>query len=83
MVPSVAKPRDADAEADIVPEPAPLLGQGADGGAHVERHQHRLQRRLIHRDRIVEHHHDAVAGITFERAAVFDDDFADRGATAP
>ena len=37
-----------------------------------------MQRRIVDRHRIVEYHHHAVAGIALQRAAVLDDDFADR-----
>jgi hypothetical protein len=36
-----------------------------------------LERRVFHRDRIVENHHHAIASKSFKRAAVFDDDLTD------
>src|SRR5579863_8634169 len=68
---------DADAEANIMSQPTPLLGQRSNNLTHFERHQHRLERRLLDWHRIVEHHHHAVARVPFERTAVLDDDFAD------
>jgi hypothetical protein len=38
-----------------------------------EGHQDGLERRVLHRNRIVEDDHHAVASVTFKRAAVFDD----------
>jgi hypothetical protein len=67
---------DADAEANVMSEPTSLLGQRSNNVAHFERHQHRLERWLLDWHWIVEHHHYPVASVTFEGAAVFDDDFA-------
>jgi hypothetical protein len=36
-----------------------------------------LERRILHWHRVIEHHHHSVASVAFERAIVFDDDFAD------
>src|SRR6185369_1253108 len=35
--------RNTDAEANVVPEPMPLLGQRSDGFTHFKRHQHSLE----------------------------------------
>src|SRR5579863_177065 len=70
---------DADADADLVAQPPTLLRQRSDDVTHFERHQHRLERRLLDRHWVIEHHHHPVAGVTLERAAVLDDDFADGG----
>jgi hypothetical protein len=41
--------RDADAEANIVPEPSLPLGQRSDTFTHIKSHQHSLERRVIYR----------------------------------
>src|SRR5262249_36743352 len=48
----------------------PRLGQGSDGIAHFEGHQHRLERWVLDWHRIVEYDHHAVASVTVERTAV-------------
>jgi hypothetical protein len=47
--------RYANAEADLVAQPTLLLGQRSNNVAHFERHQHRLERRLLDWHGIVEH----------------------------
>ena len=69
--------RDADAEANVVPQATPRFGQGSDGVTHFKRHEHGLERRVLYWHRIVEDHHHAVTSVAFERAVVLDDDFAD------
>ena len=59
------------------PEAAPGLRQSSDGVTQFKCHEHSLERWVLYWHWIVEHHHHAVAGIAFERAAVLDDDFAD------
>jgi hypothetical protein len=69
--------RNPDAEANVVPQATPRFGQRSDCLAHFKRHEHSLERRVIYWDWIVEDDHHAVTGVAFERAAVFDDNFAD------
>src|SRR5262249_31001118 len=69
--------RDANAEANIMPKPPPLVRQLADGIAQFERHEHGLERWVLYRHGIIKDHHHAVTSVTFERAVVLDDDFAD------
>jgi hypothetical protein len=71
--------RDADAEADVVANPTPLRCQRSDGVSHFEGHADGLEGGVIHRHRIVEDHHHAIASVAFERPAVLDDYFADSG----
>ena len=47
-----------------------LLGQLADGVAHLDRHLHRARGVVLELDRRVEQDHHAVAGIAVERALV-------------
>jgi hypothetical protein len=78
MVPSVSKSvRNTDAEANVVIHSMPRFGQCADGLTHLKRHEHSLKRRVLHWHRIIQDDHHTVAGVTFERAVVLDDDFAD------
>ena len=70
--------RDADAKANVVPPPMPRFGQGTDGLAHFERHQHSLERRVLDWHWIIEDHHHPVTGVAFERAAVLNDLLANR-----
>ena len=69
--------RNADAEANLVPEPTPGCRQSSDGVTHFKRHEHSLKRRVLDWHRIIEDHHHAVTSVSFERAVVLDDDFAD------
>ena len=69
--------RYADAKADLVAQPTPLLSQCSNSIAHFERHQHSLERWVLDRHRIIEDHHHPVARVPFERAAVPDNDLAD------
>ena len=70
---------DPDAEAEIVPAPAPLLLQLRDARAHRDRHPHGALRRVVARDRIVEEHHQPIAGESLERALEPVDQVAERG----
>ena len=70
--------RDTNAEANIVAQSTPLLGQRSDGVPHFKRRQHRLESRVINRDWIVKDHHHPVTSVAFKRAAVLDDDLANR-----
>jgi hypothetical protein len=69
--------RNPYTEADVVAPPTPRFRQSSDCVAHFERHEDRLERRVLNWNRIIEHHHDAVARVAFEGAAVFDDAFSD------
>jgi hypothetical protein len=51
--------RNADAKTDFVAPPTPRFGQGADGLAHFQGHEHSLERRVLDWHRIVEDHHRA------------------------
>ncbi len=57
--------RDADAEADVVPQTTPLLCQRPDGAAHFKRHQDSLKRGVLDWNRIIEDHHHSVASVAF------------------
>ncbi len=57
---------DSDRELQVVPEPPPSLGQLLETVAHRHRHSRCLRRRVRARERVVEEHHDAVAGKTLE-----------------
>ena len=60
MVPSVANPCAMPMPKPISwPEPTPRFGQGADGLAHFQGHEHSLERRVLDWHRIVEDHHRA------------------------
>src|SRR4029077_14619999 len=69
--------RYTDAEANIVAQLTPLRRQGSHGLARFERHLYRAEGWVIYWDRVVEDHHHTVTSISFKRAAVLDDDFAD------
>src|SRR6185312_6754576 len=69
--------RHAIAEANLVPQATPRFRQGSDCVTYLKRHEHSLERRVLDWHRIVEDDHHAVTGVSFERAVVFDDDFAD------
>src|SRR4029077_1571467 len=69
--------RNPDAETNVMPPPTPRFRQGSDCVTHLKRHEHSLERRVFYWHRIVEDHHYAVASVSFERAVVLDDDFAD------
>src|ERR1700760_2834372 len=68
---------DANAKANVVPEPAPTIGQCSDSISHFQRHAYRLEWRVRNGDRIVEDHHHTIPRIALKRCAVFDDDLAD------
>ena len=51
--------------------------QRSDGVTHFKRHEYSLKRRVLDWHWIVEDDHHAVTSVAFERAVVFDDDFAD------
>src|SRR5262249_20094872 len=51
----------ADPEAKVMAKIAPFLNHSTDCGAHINRHQNRLECRVFYRDRIIENHHHAVA----------------------
>src|ERR1700733_4773781 len=70
--------RNADAKTKVVAQSAPFFNQRSDRHAHIKRHLYGLQRRVRHRNGIVENHHHAVTGKPFKCAAVFDEDLADR-----
>ena len=59
------------------PQPTPRFSQGPDCVTHFKRHEHRLKRRVLHWYWVIEDHHHAVTSVSFERAVVLDDDFAD------
>src|SRR6516162_4864462 len=59
---------DADAEAELVAEPAPLADQSSDAFAHFDRHAYRALSRIGTGDRIVEDDQQAVAGEMLQRA---------------
>jgi hypothetical protein len=68
---------NADAEANVVSPPTPCFRQASDGVTHFKRHEYSLKRRVLYRHWIVKVDHHAVPGVTFERTAVLDDQFAD------
>ena len=69
--------RNADAEAKVMSPLPPLFRQGSDCITHFKSHEHGLERRVLYWHRIIEDDHHAIASVAFERAVVFDDDFAD------
>jgi hypothetical protein len=64
---------DADAKADIMAKPTPLLGQRSDHVTHFERHQDGLECGLLDWDWVIEHDHHAVACVALKCTAVLDD----------
>src|SRR5580704_15056306 len=60
--------RYADAEAELVAEPTPLLGERRHPRPHFHRHANRALRRIGTRDRIVEDDEQAVTGEMLQRA---------------
>ena len=68
---------NADAEANVVPEAAPGVGQSSEGVAQFKCHQHSLEGGVLYWHRIIEDHHYTITSIAFEGAAVSDDEFAD------
>src|SRR6516225_9760936 len=56
--------RYADPKAKIVTEQTPFLDHCSNGGSHIQRHQDSLQRWVLDRNGIVEHHHDSITGIS-------------------
>ena len=70
--------RDPDAEVELVALPAPALGQLGDAVAHRHRHPHGPLRRVGTGQRIVEEHHDPVAGEALERPLVAVHEVAER-----
>ena len=69
---------DADAEREIVAAPAPLLRQVGGALPHRDREPHRVPRRVVERNGIVEEHQHAVAGELGDGAAVLEDHRPDR-----
>src|SRR4029078_3419613 len=61
--------------ANLVAQLTPFISQCSNSDTHLDRHQHSLKRWVLYRHRIIEDHHDGVACILFEGAAVLDDDF--------
>src|SRR5262249_62274494 len=68
--------RYANTKAKVVTEQPPFLDHCSNSGAHIKRHHNGLERRVFHRDWIVEDHHHAIASKSFKRA-LFDDDLTD------
>src|SRR5262249_42924703 len=69
--------RYADPKPKIVTEQPPFLDHCSNSSSHIERHQHCLERRVFHGDRIVKDHHHAIASKPLKRATVFDDNLSD------
>ena len=69
--------RNADTEANLMPQATPGFRQRSDCLTYFKGHEHSLKRRVLYWHRIVENHHHAVTSVAFERAVVLDDDFAD------
>src|SRR5262249_11440227 len=69
--------RYANPKANLMAPPTPRLSQRSDSLTHFECHQYGLECGVLHRNRIVKHHHNPIASITLKRAAVLDDYFAD------
>ena len=67
--------RYTDPKAKIVTEQTPFLDHCSDSGSHIERHQNRLECRVLNWDWVIEDHHHTVTSVAFEGAAVLDDDF--------
>ena len=61
---------DADSQGEVVTVAAPSRGKLAHGVANLQRHPDCTLGRVVARDRVVEEHHDPVAGEPFERAFV-------------
>ena len=68
---------DPHAETEFVIGSVPMINEPECSIPHFDRHPHRVQRRFRHLDRIVEKDHQSVAGKTFERAVIAEDQGAD------
>src|SRR5215510_287816 len=62
--------RNPNAEANVVPEFAPLVNQLSNSRSHINCHSYGLESRVIDWNWIIEHHHHSVTGIAFKRAAI-------------
>ena len=75
--------RDSDGEVEVVALATPPLRQLADADPHRDRHPHRAQRRVVAWDRVVEEHHETVAGEALERPLEAVHQIAQRGVVLP
>src|SRR5262249_19355267 len=66
--------RDADPQPDVVAEPFPGLRDRGEGFLQGDRHAHRALGGPVHRKRVAEEDHHAVAGEMLQRAAKLVDD---------
>ena len=71
--------RDADPEAEVVAAPAPAVGELGDPVAHRHGHRDGPLGGVVDGQRVVEEHHEPVAGEALERALEPVDELAERG----